>query len=196
MKHFPCYAGLATLLTAAGAVAADTGNPAGMLADTPGIESARPSPDHANPQDRLFVRQASLGGRAEVELGKLAQSRAQSPQAKSVGEKMAAEHTKANDRLTRIGRQSNAEVPSGLDPADAAFRDELQREKGDSFDQRYLIKQVGDHQRTLNLLVWELSYGQNKALKDYAVEMIPVVSEHLRQTQAALAEVTGSAPPR
>jgi putative membrane protein len=138
----------------------------------------------------------TLGGRAEVELGKLAQSRSQSPQVRSLGEKMTADHTRANDRLARIGRSVNAEAPKGLDPGDAAFREELQRERGAIFDRRYLLKQIGDHQRTLNLLQWELSYGQNQALIDHATEMMVIVNEHLRLAQAALAELTGSAGPR
>ena len=106
----------------------NTGNPAGMSPDTPGIENARPAPDYANTQDKLFVRQAALGGRAEVELGKLAQSRAESASVKALGEKMAADHGKANDRLARLGKNINAQVPASLDPDDAAFRSELQRE--------------------------------------------------------------------
>jgi putative membrane protein len=178
------------------ATAANTGNPGGMVADTPGLERGQPTSDHANPQDKLFVRQATLGGRAEVDLGKLAQGRADSSPVRDLGAKMAADHGKANDQLARIGRSVNAAVPAGLDPADAAFREELQREKGAAFDQRYLIKQIGDHQRTLNLLQWELSFGQNQALKDYATEMLPTIMEHLRMAQAALAALTGSAPPQ
>jgi len=180
----------------AGAQAASIGNAGGLIADTPGIENGKPTADHANAQDRLFVRQATLGGRAEVELGKLAQSRSKSPQIRSFGEKMTADHTRANDQLTRIGRSVNSEVPKGLDPSDAAFREELQQAQGTPFDQRYLLKQIGDHQRTLNLLQWELSYGQNQALVEYSTEMMPIVHEHLRLAQAALAELTGSAAPR
>lgn len=174
----------------------NTGNPAGMSPDTPGIENARPAPDYANTQDKLFVRQAALGGRAEVELGKLAQSRAESASVKALGEKMAADHGKANDRLARLGKNINAQVPASLDPDDAAFRSELQRESGRAFDERYLAKQIGDHQRTVNLLQWQISFGQNEPLKDYAKEMLPIVSEHLRTAQAAMAALTGSAPPR
>lgn len=180
----------------AGAQAANTGNPGGLIADTPGIENGQPKADHSNAQDKLFVRQATLGGRAEVELGKLAQNHSKSPQVRSFGEKMTADHTRANDRLARIGRSVNAEAPKGVDPSDAAFREELQRKQGAIFDQRYLLKQIGDHQRTLNLLQWELSYGQNQALIDHATEMMVIVNEHLRLAQAALAELTGSAGPR
>ena len=109
---------------------------------------------------------------------------------------MAADHGKANDRIARLGKNINAQVPASLDPDDAAFRSELQGERGRAFDERYLAKQIGDHQRTVNLLQWQISFGQNEPLKHYAKEMLPIVSEHLRTAQAAMAALTGSAPPR
>lgn len=175
--------------------AAESGNPAGASPDTPGIESGRPKGDHSNAQDKLFVRQAALGGRAEVELGKLAQRRATAEPVRAFAELMVADHSKANDKLATLGKSVNAEIPGGLDPEDAAFRAELEKEKGATFDQRYLVKQVGDHQKTLNLLQWQISNGQNAALKAFASEQLPVVSEHLRQAQTALASLSGSAPP-
>src|SRR3954471_21398055 len=50
--------------------AQSTGNPSFMSADTPGLEEGKPKADFFNAQDRLFIRQATLGGRAEVDLGK------------------------------------------------------------------------------------------------------------------------------
>lgn len=182
-------------LGAASAFAQSTGNPGFMAADTPGIEAGKPKPDYANPQDKLFVRQAALGGRAEVELGKLAQSKGQSEQVREFGKHMVEDHSRANDELMKLGRGVNAEAPAGLDPKDVAFRSELQREEGAAFDQRYLAKQIMDHQKTANLLQWQISNGQNQALKDYAIETLPGVMEHLRLAQLAMAELTGSAPP-
>jgi putative membrane protein len=143
------------------------------------------------------IRPASIvGGRAEVELGKLAQSRGTAESVRAFGKQMVADHGNANEKLGKLGKSVNAEIPSGLDPEDAAFRAELEKEKGASFDQRYLAKQVGDHQKTLNLLQWQISNGQNAALKAFASEQLPIVSEHLRQAQAALAGLSGSVPPR
>lgn len=60
MKHLPSFSGCVAMLASVAAGAVDTGNPGGMLADTPGIESGRPSADHANAQDRLFVPHFTL----------------------------------------------------------------------------------------------------------------------------------------
>jgi hypothetical protein len=38
-------------------------------------QAAQPAPEGSNPQDKLFVRQAVLGGQAEVELSKIAQKK-------------------------------------------------------------------------------------------------------------------------
>ena len=176
--------------------AQSTGNPGFMSADTPGLEEGKPKADFFNAQDRLFIRQATLGGRAEVDLGKLAQSRGSASQVKSFGEHMASDHSKANDRLMRLAKGTNVELPKGLAPDDTAFRGELEGAQGTAFDQRYLVKQISDHQKTVNLLQWEISSGQNQELKNYASEMLPNVLDHLRQAQLHLAELTGSAPPR
>lgn len=188
---------LGVALCAATQVSAQsTGNPGFMSADTPGLEEAKPKPDFFNAQDRLFIRQAAVGGRAEVDLGKLAQSRGSAAQVKSFGELMAKDHSKSNDQLMRLAKGTNVELPKGLAPDDAAFKGELEGAQGTAFDQRYLVKQIADHQKTVNLLQWEISSGQNQALKNYASEMLPDVLEHLRHAQMHLAELTGSAPPR
>jgi putative membrane protein len=186
----------ALLLIAANAFAQSMGNPGFMSSDTPGIEAGKPKADYSNAQDKLFVRQATLGGRAEVDLGKLAQERGTASQVKDFGKQMATDHSKANDKLASVARPVKTEIPSGLDPHDASFRAELQGAQGAAFDQRYLVKQIADHQKTVNLLQWEISSGQNDELKSYASEMLPDVLEHLRTAQMHLAEVTGSAPPR
>jgi putative membrane protein len=190
---------ICSLCFSAMAHSAETGNPAAASPDTPGIESAQPKSDHSNTQDKLFVRQAALSGRAEVELGKLAQSRAAAEPVRAFARQMVMDHGKANEKLAKLGKGVNAEIPGGLDPEDAAFRTELEKEKGAAFDQRYLAKQIGDHQKTLNLLQWQIGNGQNAALKAFASEQLPIVSEHLRQAQAVLAGPSGSggsaAPP-
>ena len=197
MRTLACaMTAMAALVAPTFASAQSTGNPGFMAADTPGLEEGKPKADYSNAQDRLFMRQATLGGRAEVELGKLAQSRGSSAQVKSFGERMAKDHSKANDQLGRLVKGTNLELPKGLAPDDAAFKSELEGAQGAAFDQRYLVKQIADHQKTANLLQWEISSGQNQALKDYAGEMLPIVLDHLRQAQLDLAEITRSAPPR
>lgn len=170
------------------------GNPAGMAPDTPGINAARPSGEHANIQDKLFVRQAVLGGRAEVELGKFAEGKATTDAAKQFAQRMVQDHGKSNDRLLRLARQVNGELPQGLDPEHQRMRTDLQQLTGRQFDIAYLAAQMRAHQKTANLLQWHLSYGQNEALKQYSIETLPIVMDHLEHARQQYLQLTGVAP--
>jgi putative membrane protein len=182
------------LAAAAHAGAQTFGNPAGLSPDTPGLESARPPPDHANTQDKLFARQAAIGGRAEVELGKIAQEKAGSEAVRAFAKRMVDDHGKSNERLMKLARGVQAEIPKDLDSEHKSIASELSRKSGKEFDLAYLAAQLQDHQRTANLLQYELSFGQNEPLKKYAADTLPVVLEHLEMAKQHYATLTSAQP--
>ncbi len=181
MKHAYLY--VVAALFSLPAAAETMGNPAGMSPDTPGINAAKPAKNHANIQDKLFVRQMTIGGRAEVELGRLAQKKGVDQAVKSFGERMVADHSKGNERLMRAAKGVNGEIPEGLDPEHQTIRRELNELSGTDFDIAYLASQVRDHQKTSNLLQWHISYGQNDQLLKYSIETLPVVMTHLEHAK-------------
>jgi putative membrane protein len=168
----------------------------GLSADTPGINDAKPAKDHSNVQDKLFVRQAAVGGRAEVELGQLAQRKGVDQAVKDFGERMVADHGKANDRLSRLSRDVSSEIPDGLDPEHETIRRELNELSGADFDIAYFASQIRDHQKTANLLQWHISYGQNQPIVNYSIETLPTVMAHLETAKLEHARlVAAKAPP-
>jgi putative membrane protein len=178
------------------ALAQQTANPAGAAPDTPGVSSPeRPvaaAPDHPNTVDQVFARQAAIGGLAEVEMGKLAADRAQNDAVKQFARRMAEDHGKSNDRLTKLARANKASLPrrSDVDPDQKAMRAQLEKLRGAEFDAAYIASQVGAHQTTAHLLEHEIGAGQDVRLKDYAKETLPTVMRHLelaRQVQQDLA---------
>lgn len=193
MKHAYVYVVVAAMFSVP-AAAATMGNPAGMSPDTPGINVAKPAKNHSNIQDKLFVRQMALGGRAEVELGRLAQQKGVDQAVKQFGERMVADHSKGNDRLMRASKGVNGEIPEGLDPEHQTIRRELNELSGADFDIAYLAAQVRDHQKTANLLQWHISYGQNQPLLDYSIETLPLVMAHLEQAKLEHARMIAAKP--
>ena len=173
-----------------------TGNPAGLSPDTPKIESATPAKDYANNQDKLFVRQAALGNRAEVELGKQAAGKSGSQAVKDYAARMQKEHSSSGDRLLKAGKPAKMEVPRDLDPEHLRIRDELSKLSGIEYDKAYLTAQIQDHQKTANLLLWHLSYGQNEDLLKYSSETLPVVLDHLEHAKREFAALAQTPPPR
>ena len=179
--------------TAAGAQS--LANPGGLAPDTPRMESGNPPPDHANTSDKLFVRQAIIGGRAEVELGKLAQEKAQSGAVRQFGERMAHDHAEGNKRLMSVGKTVEPSIPETLDGEHRLVQDRLTALAGRDFDVAYMKAQVESHQKTANLLLWEISAGQSAAVTKYAADTLPTVMEHLELANRELATLS-EAPPR
>jgi putative membrane protein len=134
--------------------------------------------------DKTFATKAATGGMAEVSLGELAQRNATSPQVKQFGERVIADHTKANDQLKAIARQQNLTLPTNLDAADRATEQRLQTMKGDAFDTAYMHDMVQDHQKDIADFQQEANSGQDPALKAFAQQALPILQQHLQMAQA------------
>jgi putative membrane protein len=185
----------AAVLPSAAAYAQQGGNPGGLSPDTPGIETASPAADHSNTQDKLFVRQAAIGNQAEVELGQLAHKKGASQPVREFAQHMIEDHSKSGDLLRKLGRGANANVPKELDPEHQAVRAKLEKASGKEFDVAYLGSMIQDHQRTANLLQWEITSGQSEPLKKYAADTLPDVMEHLEMAKQQYAVLTSGASP-
>ncbi len=185
-------AAILLVLTSASSQAQQAGNPAVMAPDTPKTAIAQPPADHPNTVDQLVARQLLIGGDAEVDLGKLAGGKAKSNAVKDFARHMVDDHTKANTQLQGLAKANRADQPRGAasDPDAAAVRAQLNKMSGADFDTAYIAAQVGDHQKTVQLLEHEIGSGQDQKVKDYAKETLPTVMRHLemaRQIQSDLA---------
>jgi putative membrane protein len=178
------------------ALAQLTGNPAGLSPDTPGVESASPAATFANNQDKLFVRQIAIGNRTEVDLGKLAQSKGSAAGVREFAGRMQKDHSASLDRALKAGKPTKMDIPKELDAEHKRVRDELNALSGAAFDKAYLAAQMQDHQKTANLLLWHLSYGQNAELIRYSADTLPAVLDHLEHAKREYANLTQSPPPR
>jgi putative membrane protein len=182
----PRFAILSSMLVLLAAPAlAQSGNPAGMTLGT--------GPQQPNNADRVFVHAAAIGGMAEVEFGRLAEQKGQSDAVKEFGRRMVEDHGKANERLTSLAKEDGIAVPDDLDAEHQAMRDRLESLSGAEFDLAYLQGQVVDHQKTAQLLEYEIGSGQDIELKSFAAEILPLVLQHLRTAQDLQAELTGKA---
>ena len=185
---------IAIALTSGATFAQMTGNPAGLSPDTPGVESASPTATFANNQDKLFVRQIAIGNRAEVDLGRLAQSKGSAAGVKDFAGRMQHDHADSLDRALKAGKSTKMDIPKEVDAEHQRVRDELSKLSGAEFDRAYLTAQMQDHQKTANLLLWHLSYGQNSELIRYSADTLPVVLDHLEHAKREYAKLVQMSP--
>jgi putative membrane protein len=169
------------------------GNPGGMPPGTRQSIPGVPAPHQTNQADRAFVHAATVGGLAEVELGRLAAQKASNRTVKEFAERMVRDHGAANDRLSTLVKADKSAPSDKLDEEHQAMRARLEQSSGAQFDNAYMQGQVTEHQKTAQLLEYEIGSGGNAELKEFASDLLPTVLAHLRMAQAIASEMAHQA---
>ncbi|MER8442948.1 DUF4142 domain-containing protein [Mesorhizobium sp. M1066] len=172
---------------------AQIGNPAGLAPDTSMEKPGVPAPHQTNYQDRLFAQLITVGGRSEIELGRLAAGKTSHDDVREFANRMVDDHDKANEQLKSVADKSKISLPEGLDPDHKKIRSDLEKLDGTAFELAYLGAQIVDHQKTAQLLAWEIGSGEDAALQRFASEKLPTVLEHLDLARALHAKLAGQA---
>ena len=133
--------------------------------------------------DRKFMEKAAQGGMAEVELGKLAAQKAQSPQVKQFGQRMVDDHSKANDQLKKLASNKGVTLPTEMDRSSKREMDKLSKLSGAEFDAEYMKHMVSDHKKDVSEFKSEASKAKDADLKQWAQTTLPVLEEHLKLAQ-------------
>lgn len=136
-----------------------------------------------SPSDVQFLNQAAMGGKAEVEMGRLAMQKAQEPAVREFGRWMVTDHTMINDTMMRIAARFGEQLPAGLDSHDQAELQQLQRLTGTAFDARYTATQLQAHRQTIAAFQHEAQNGSDRLLKAVAGNAVPMLEQHLAQAQ-------------
>ncbi|MCC2610989.1 DUF4142 domain-containing protein [Neorhizobium petrolearium] len=184
---------LGGLMLLSGSAVAQIGNPAGMGVDTKMSKPGVPAPHQTNNQDRLFAQLMTAGGLAEVELGNLASGKAKADAVKQFAEVMVRDHKDANSKLKDLADAAKIPLQTGLDPDHQVVRDHLDKLNDEAFDVAYIKAQIVDHQKTAQLLAWEISLGEDGEMQRLAASMLPTVLDHLRRAQEINSILTGAA---
>jgi putative membrane protein len=129
-------------------------------------------------RDKMFLRKAAAGGMAEVQLGLLAVQKADSPEVKAFGQKMAADHTALNEELKPVADSLGIMLPKKISKEDQAEYDKLSALSGSDFDTEYLTFMVKDHHKDLREFRDEVQNASDPILKDAVVKGEKVIREH------------------
>lgn len=138
---------------------------------------------HMTASERMFIRKAAEGGEAEVELGKLAQEKAASPEVKQFGERMVNDHSKANDQLKEVVQKEGVTLPTKLDAKDAATKARLEKLSGEAFDRAYMKDMVADHTKDVREFKNEAKNGKDPDVKNFAAQTAPTLEDHLKEAK-------------
>lgn len=152
---------------------------------------AQPSSTAKN-ADHDFILEAAMGGMAEVELGQLAVSKAQSDQVKQFAQRMVTDHGKANDELKSLAQSKNVMLPTDSGAHHKAIKDRLSKMSGASFDRAYMQVMLTDHKTDVNAFRRESQSGKDAEVKAWAAKTLPTLEEHLKMAESASRSAVGT----
>ncbi len=131
--------------------------------------------------EKAFVSEALEGGEAEVQLGQLAEQKAQSNDVKQFAQKMVDDHTQMADKLFKpVAQQLGVSVPKGPSKKDKKEIAKLEGLSGQDFDRAYIAIMVKDHKQDLKNFKDEAEAAQNPNVKQAAEQGSNIISQHLQ----------------
>lgn len=137
----------------------------------------------ANPEES-FMMAAASGGIAEVELGRLAQQKAQSADVKQFGEMMVVDHTRVNEELKELATRKNITLPTSMGDEHMSTMKRLQDLSGAEFDRAYVEEMIEDHQGDVEEFEEKADSARDAEVKAFAEKTLPVLRRHLERIQA------------
>ena len=155
-------------------------NAGGANSHTPKSSSKTSSLAHG---DKKFVEEAAEGGILEVELGNYAASHASNDQVKQFGQRMATDHSKANDELKSLASSKGVDVPAALDKKHQKEVDKYRKMDAGKFDKEYMEHMVKDHKQDVEEFEKEAKHSKDADLKAFAEKTLPTLQDHLRLAQ-------------
>ena len=156
-----------------------------------GSKDAKDRNAKLNRGERKFLEQVAQHGIAEVETGKLAQSKAANAEVKKFGERMVQDHGKANDELKQVAQSKGVQLPADTDRGHKRAAANLEKLSGADFDKKYVGEMVKDHERDVKDFQKMAKDAKDPEVKAFAAKTLPVLEEHLNMVRQ-LADATGA----
>ncbi len=190
MKRFGLLSlALATAVTVACNGNARTDRASNDTNSTIGTSGAAERNSGVSRGDENFVRDMLMDGNAEIELGKMAEQKATSPEVKRFAQMMVSDHTQAAAQLKQIAATYNIQPDSKLDDKHQDLMNKLSKLSGADFDREYMSAMVDNHQDAVDSLEKHVdiarnpnestsdrvkgTFGSNKDAKERAGEVSP-----------------------
>ena len=129
-------------------------------------------------QDKQFLTKASQGGYDEVQLSKLAETKATNPQVKAFAHKMVVEHQALAAQMKPFANAWGLTPPTSMDADHQAEYDKLNGLSGMEFDKEYMNIMEKDHHEALDLFNEEAKTTTDMKFKAAVMHGQSVVAAH------------------
>ena len=130
-----------------------------------------------------LMNAAATSNMAEVELGKLAVSKAANNDVKQFGQKMIDDHSKNFEELKNLAEQKNTPLPPDILPTQKEAKEKLSKLSGAEFDKEYIKTMVEDHKKDVTAFEAATKTAGDADVKAFAEKTLPTLKMHLEIIQ-------------
>jgi predicted outer membrane protein len=144
--------------------------------------------------DQKILKDMAMANMAEIEGGKMAQSKGQSSEVKAFGQQMIDDHTANLNEVKTLAQARGVTLPTEPDAKHKAMAAKLEKMSGADFDKAYM-KQAGvqDHKTVHAKLMAASKKAKDSEVKALVDKTEPVVAQHLKSAQQMPADKAGTA---
>ena len=135
-----------------------------------------------------FVEEASEKNIAEIEAGKLALEKSQTPSVRAFAQKMINDHTANNTELRSIAASKKVELSDDAALASKAKATLMKQRDGESFDAAYANNQVKAHRDAIEFYK-KASKSKDTEVRTFAVAALPKLQHHLQDAETLVSEL-------
>ena len=149
--------------------------------DTPAAISATAS--KLSPVDYNFVAQANLGAPFQVDSGRVAEDKARTAEIRDYAHLMVTSHIPVVEALNKILQRKGLTAPPNtlLQGAYRAMVTSLKAESRKALDRDYVDGQIEYQKGNAALFQYEIQYGTDTDLKEFARATLPKIEDHLQR---------------
>jgi putative membrane protein len=133
--------------------------------------------------DQQFVTEAANGGMKEVELSTYVAQQTKNQDVKQLAERIAQDHTNANQELKTAAQQDNAQMPASIDEKSVQELNQFKKMSGSKLDRMYVQHMIEDHQKDIAKFQQQANSGMSAQVKAFAQKTLPTLQEHLQMAQ-------------
>lgn len=129
--------------------------------------------------DMPFVRHASSSNIMEIRLGQAAQTRGSNAAVKQFGQRMLDDHTRMQNQLTAVVRNTGVTFTPGLDAVHEQQVSRIERLSGAEFDRAYMQAMIQGHREDVSQFQTQSQSAHSTQVRNLTASSLPILQQHL-----------------
>lgn len=138
--------------------------------------------DSKEDDSEFLVDQAEIN-LAEIELGKLAETKGTNPEVKKFGKMMVDDHTKAASEVSALAKTKNFTLPTSLTEEGQEEYNKLNEKSGADFDKKFADMMIDGHEKAINKLKKASEDAKDPDVRTWASNNIAGLTAHLEHAK-------------